>query len=278
MNILVLGSSGQIGKPLCKLLQDKDHIVTYFDKKLDKTLMDLSKKEWSGDYLNFCVSIADVVVFLAFEVGGSKFLLDNDKTIEYISENVRLMDYTFSVLKRENKPVLFASSQMSNMHSTNYGFLKDLGERYTKTLNKGYICRFWNVYGYEDPTDPKSHVITDFIHMAKSGTINMRTTGEEERQFLYTEDSSKALLHWCENYHQYDKDQYIDITSFKWDSIYNVAKIISKYIPCEIIRGEAKDNIQNGIRNTPSEYIKKFWCPSISLDQGIGYLCKRSIA
>jgi nucleoside-diphosphate-sugar epimerase len=266
MKILVLGSEGQIGKPFCEYARINGHTVITFDKQIafDQDLStDLGYKS-----LDHALGSCDVVLFLAFEVGGSKFLEKADKTLPYISENVRLMDNSFRLLQIHKKPFLFASSQMSNMHHTNYGFLKDLGERYTRSVG-GHICRFWNVYGYEDPSSPKSHVITDFIHMAKQGKITMRTSGEEERQFLHTKDCSRALLHWCENYSSYDINEYIDITSFKWNSVLDVANIIQSVIPCEISRGVAGDKIQSGIKNTPSEYVLKFWKPELSLDQGI---------
>ena len=265
MNILVLGSEGQIGKPFCKLAESKGHTVIRVDKKLGEW-HDLSKQ---GCILNTAFSIDfDICVFLAFEVGGAKYLEANDKTLEYITENMDLMSNSFKFLSAMKRPFIFASSQMSNMHSTNYGFLKDLGERLAQT-SSGHICRFWNVYGHEDPSDPKSHVITDFIHMAKQGRIVMRTTGEEERQFLYTDDCSRALLHWCENHFNYTKNQYIDITSFKWNSVMDVAKIIQKEIPCEITVGSSRDKIQGGIKNNPSPYVLNYWKPEISLVDGI---------
>jgi nucleoside-diphosphate-sugar epimerase len=51
------------------------------------------------------------------------------------------------------------------------------------------------VYGKEHDEE-KSHVITDFIKMAKQdGVIKMRTDGTESRQFLYADDACEALLH-----------------------------------------------------------------------------------
>lgn len=263
MKILVLGSEGQIGKPFCSIAKKLNHDIIHIDKKIGHDL---------ANY-NFCLNFLnkldfDVCLFLAFEVGGSKFLLNKDKTFEYISENTKLMSNVFEFLQSADKPFLFASSQMANMHHTNYGFLKDLGERYARSLN-GHICRFWNVYGYEDANDPKSHVITDFIYMAKQGKINMRTTGQEQRQFLHTEDCSKALLHWCENHKLYDKKEYIDITSFKWNSVLDIANIVNKLISCEIIPGIGKDEIQIGIKNSPSDYVLNFWKPKLSLEEGI---------
>lgn len=269
MKILVLGSEGQIGKPFCKLAESQGHDIIRFDKKIDKEYQDLANTRSKLNYVLFTQK-PDVIVFLAFEVGGSKFLEQHDKNFNYISENVRLMEYTFDTIRYYFRiPFIFASSQMANMHHTNYGFLKDLGERYTKSL-EGHICRFWNVYGYEDPKDPKSHVITDFIHMAKTtGIIKMRTTGSEERQFLYTDDCSKALLQWCENPNKFSKSEYLDITSFEWNSIMNVAKIVSKLTGATIKPGELTDLVQCGIANQPSTYMLKFWKPEISLEEGI---------
>jgi nucleoside-diphosphate-sugar epimerase len=197
-------------------------------------------------------------------------MTEHDKDILYISENVRLMDNVFTTLAQQPIPFLFASSQMSNMFNTNYGFLKNLGERYTATLPAGWMCRFWNVYGYEDPTDLKSHVITDFIHMAKTcGAIKMRTDGSETRQFLFVDDCSKALLHWCENYHLYSKTEFIDITSFEWSSILDIAHIVQKHTGCSIEVGTKKDTLQAGVVNQPSKHVLKFWKPEVTLEEGI---------
>jgi nucleoside-diphosphate-sugar epimerase len=270
MRILVLGSEGQIGSPFCKLAQSFGHDVIRFDKKLGKEF-DLATNTGRLN-VRSAIQFSDIVVFLAFEVGGSKYLINKDKSFGYISENVLLMENTFSQLQLFGKPFLFASSQMSNMHHTNYGFLKDLGERYTRALN-GSICRFWNVYGYEDPNDPKSHVITDFIHMAKSTKkIHMMTAGQEQRQFLHADDCSRALLHWCENYNLYDKDQYIDITSFEWTSIRQIADLIAVELTSLVIPGTKEDKIQIGIKNEPSDYVKQFWAPNITLKEGIKQL------
>lgn len=268
MKILVLGSEGQIGKPFCEFAQKNGHTIFEIDKKLFGTNQDLSldsSKPLLTEYLRRC----DVVLFLAFEVGGSKFLERVDKTFDYISENVRLMENCFSALKEFRKPFLFASSQMANMYHTNYGFLKGLGEIYTRSLH-GWICRFWNVYGYEKFDDPKSHVITDFIKMALTDkVIKMRTDGMEERQFLHISDCVKALLYWCENYFELDPNEYIDITTSKWTSIAEIAAIISNLTGCSVEPGRKKDNIQRGKKNKPKKNLLKYWKPMISVEEGI---------
>jgi len=268
MKVLVLGSEGQIGKPLVTQLEEQGHEVRGWDKASGDD-QDLSNSE---NYLQLerdCFW-ADKVYFLAFEVGGSKFLESADKNFDYIQENSLLMAYVFKALRTTKTPFLFASSQMANMHHTNYGFLKDLGERYTKSLSNGWICRFWNVFGVEHCEEEKRHVITDFIEAAKSGEIHMRTSGEEERQFLHVDDCNRALLQWLDNVWD-DRDQYYDITSFSWHSIRDIALIISSIIPgdCKITGTSLQDTVQLGRKNPPSDYIKRFWKPELTLEQGI---------
>lgn len=257
MRILVLGGEGQIGLPFCVHARLQGHTVISYDLKTGKDL------RYGVPDIDF-----DVCIFLAFEVGGSKYLEMQDSMYSYITANVDLMASCFDFLRRKGKPFLFASSQMSNMFNTNYGLLKCLGERYTKSLN-GHICRFWNVYGYERFDDPKSHVITDFVHMALTDkVIRLRTTGEEKRQFLHVNDCSRALLHWCENHHLYSLE-YIDITSFKWTSILDVARIVSNFTEAQVIPGKKIDSVQSGKKNRPSKEILQFWHPVIKLESGI---------
>jgi nucleoside-diphosphate-sugar epimerase len=195
MRHLVLGSSGQIGAHLVNYLQDKGEQVyemdieyrPYHDLRLqDNVILDT--------YLDTC----DIVHFLAYDVGGAKYLEENQDKFDFINNNMRIMSNTFESIRKHKKPFIFASSQMSEMGYSSYGTLKALGEKITKDLG-GLIVRFWNVYGYE--TDPdKSHVITDFIKMAKKdGIIKMRTDGTESRQFLYAGDACEALLNYLKN-------------------------------------------------------------------------------
>ena len=275
-NILVLGSEGQIGKPLCSFLVKNGYTVKGWDKTIS-TSFDLSEYENMSALKGDC-EWADKVIFLAFEVGGSKYLAEADKTFDYIQENVRLMSNVFQILKDTQPPFLFSSSQMSNMHHTNYGFLKDLGERYVRSLDNSWICRFWNVYGIETCHEDKRHVITDFINAAKNDhKIIMRTKGIEERQFLHVDDCVRAILSWV-NDEWDDPSQYYDITSFEWNTIRDVADIVSDIIgDVEIVSGTFDDHIQGMIKNSPTTYIQKFWNPTISLRDGINRISKEGI-
>ena len=183
---------------------------------------------------------------------------------------------TFSYLEKYSNPFIFASTQMSNMNHSPYGTLKRIGEHYTNILG-GHIVRFWNTYGIENNPE-KTHVITDFINSAISQkSILMRTTGNESRQFLHADDCGKALLKIQENYEDIEK-RYLDITSFEWSSIYEVAKIVSNIFgDLPIKRGEKEDLVQNNISNEPEPYFKKYWEPEITLKDGITTIVKHMV-
>lgn len=191
MKHLVLGSSGQIGAYLVDYLSSKGEQVIPWDVELSSD-HDLSNKNLVELHLKPILTSCDFVHFLAFDVGGSNYLAKYQDTYSFVDNNINLMNNVFALLEQTQKPFYFASSQMSNMFHSTYGRLKAIGESYTNSLN-GVNVRFWNVYGYE--TNPeKTHVITDFIKMALSDNrIIMRTSGVEERNFLYAKDAACLL-------------------------------------------------------------------------------------
>lgn len=269
MKHLILGSSGQIGYHLVSYLHSIGEEVIKFDivnsKKQDLRLYNNPKLE---EHIKNC----DFVHFLAFDIGGSGYMEKYQNTFNFIDNNIKIMDRTFSILKKHNKPFIFASSQMSNMSYSTYGILKAIGEKWTHSLN-GLVVKFWNVYGYETDEE-KSHVITDFIKMAKQGQINMRTTGSEVRQFLYGDDCSKCLYKLSKYYDNISRTKELHITSFEWTSITEIAQIIQSQIPCKINPGKKEDTVQRDKRNEPSKYIFNYWKPTTKLEEGIKEIIK----
>lgn len=265
MKYLVLGSSGQIGSPLCEYLESVGHSVVKFDI-IDGENYDLRKQDSLNDIFKY--QDIDFVVFLAFDVGGSVYLKKYQNTFDFIHNNMQLMTNTFDTIKKYNVPFIFASSQMANMSYSSYGILKTIGEMYTKTLG-GLLVKFWNVYGPEEDLE-KSHVITDFILKAsKSGEIDMMTDGTEVRQFLHATDCSRCLEILSNNYTNISRDKELHITNFEWNSILDVANIISSFTGAKIKPAETKDMVQRDKRNEPDDYILEYWKPEITLTEGI---------
>ena len=271
MKITVLGSSGQIGAYLTEYLRGKGHTVHEFDvvngEHQDMTTI-------PNPELHRVIKDSDFVFFLAFDVGGSRYLKKYQHTFQFINNNTRLMANAFGLIQKYNKRFIFASSQMSNMSYSPYGVLKNVGELYTKSLN-GLIVKFWNVYGIERDHE-KSHVITDFIRKGfETGVIDMLTDGQEEREFLYAEDCCEALETIMENYTDFTSEDNLHITSFHSTKILDVANIImgqfniiGKY-DVKLQPSSEKDSVQLDKRNRPDTYLMKWWTPKTTIEQGI---------
>lgn len=263
-NVLILGSAGQIGTHLKKVLLEHKYQVTEFD--IENSFTEDLRIKNSAEYE---IMNADFVMFAAFDVGGSYYLEKYQHSYEFINNNILIMQNTFELLKKYNKPFIFMSTQMSNMIDSPYGVLKTVGEFYTKSLD-GLFIKFWNVYGIEKDEE-KSHVITDFIRKAKQHKhIVMRTTGEETREFLHADDASECLIKIMENYDQIDRNIPLHISSFVVTKIIDVAKIVSQYLGCTYEPNPYQiDNIQHNKNNKPDPYILNFWKPKIVLKDGI---------
>jgi nucleoside-diphosphate-sugar epimerase len=270
MKILNLGSSGQIGAYLSEYLRRKGHEVIEFDKNRHPG-EDLC--QIPNINLERAIKECDFCFFLAFDVGGSRYLKKYQHTFQFIDNNTRLMAQTFGLLEKYNKRFVFASSQMSNMSYSPYGVMKRVGELYTTAL-KGLTVKFWNVYGIENDHE-KAHVITDFIKKGfELGEFEMMTDGTEERQFLYAEDCCEALETIMECYTQFKPEDPLHITSFNTSSIKEVSQIIMGQFnlinrPVKINAGLAKDSVQMDKRNEADNYIQGWWLPKTNLQTGI---------
>jgi len=268
-NILVLGSSGQIGHHLCWYLKKKKHKVLKFDI-LDGKKYDLRTHN-NPNLVNY-LKKSNYVFFLAFDVGGSKYLKKYQNSSKFILNNLNIMMNTFQLLAKYKKPFLFASSQMSNMSYSNYGILKLIGEKISCDLD-GNSVKFWNVYGIEKNLQ-KSHVITDFVLMAlKNKKIKMLTKGEESREFLHADDCSRGLGIIMKNHKKFKlQKKELHLTTGKQIKILDIAKLVKKIANkdnLKIIRGKKIDDVQLNKNNNSNRYLRKFWKPIISIEEGI---------
>ena len=271
MKILILGSEGTLGKSLCKILIDHNYEIVRWDIKLGNDF-DLR----IPNILDNMLKEVDYVIFLAFDVGGSKY---NVFSKDFMDNNIKLLLNTFHSLFKSNTKFIYTTTCMSNMLENPYGVIKKIGEFYVN-LKNGINVKLWNVYGDEDIND-KSHVIPDFINSAITKTyIEMRTDGSDMRQFIHSNDFSKAIMTIIENhdiFYDYLKNsdtKTIDISNYEWNYIYDIANEIKTIfkedynINIEIIKGNCKDN--HSIQNIPSKSIlNDMWSPSISLKYGL---------
>jgi len=225
-------------------------------------------------YLRNAIMESDFVFFLAFDVGGSRYLKKYQHTFDFVNNNTRLMANAFGLLEQYDKPFIFASSQMSNMSYSPYGTLKRLGELYTESLG-GLVVKFWNVYGIEKDHN-KAHVITDFIRKGfEDGDFEMLTDGEEVRQFLYAEDCCEGLEAIMNNYQDLSSDDELHITTGIYTSILEIANEIKKLfsnIGKDVIikPAQSKDEVQRDARNIADPFInERFWQATTSVQDGL---------
>jgi len=270
--ILILGSGGQIGGHLVDFFKlKKEYEILEFDILSGKTF-DL--RNFNNKNIEKYIKKSDFIFFLAFDVGGSRYLKKYQKTYNFLMNNLLIMSNVFQLIKKHKKKFIFASSQMSNMDFSPYGTLKRLGEEITKSLNGIYV-KFWNVYGIEKDED-KSHVITDFILMAfKKKKIKMLTNGNESREFLYATDCSFGLFIIMKKFSFFvKKNKELHLTTGKRIKIISIAKIIKKIfsqrkINISIKPATKKDELQNNKKNLPNNFFFKYWKPKCKIEDGI---------
>ena len=251
---LVIGSEGFIGKPFCSYLERLGEKVIRFD-------ITRSKKEDARNY-RFNFRNFSRVYFLAWDVGGSKYLYQENNQLEQLHWNMQLLSNVMDQLEKQKPRFLFVSSQLSE-EGTVYGTIKRLGELWTSYLN-GVTVRVWNAYGILEKIDIKSHVISDFIYQAvRSGRLKMLTTGEEWRQFTHIDDISKAF-HLALFSSEF-KGKIYDICSYEKFSIREVAELIISQTGAKCLPGKRIGRIQEAtnIGRLPG------WLPAVDIKAGI---------
>lgn len=260
---LVLGSSGLIGRHLKLYLETLGKIVLEFDI-LNNEKQDL---RFQDNYeLNELIINADFVFFLAFDVGGSKYITNLSKNEQFLFNNTSILLNTFTLLSKNKKPFIFTSTYLVHDLSNNYSLLKCLGERFSNTMN-GLNVRLWNIYGFELVSE-RSHLIPDLIYKAQEhGKINLLTNGLEKKQFLYVEDCCEGLYEIALRFNNLKKYDYIDLSSFDWVRVYQVGQIISEFFNCELINSSNSSNLSPNI--SPGKEVLKFWKPKTNLKKGI---------
>lgn len=239
MSSLVLGSEGFVGKPFCDFLKTKEDVVR-FDLKLGNDCR----------YMNIGSENVDKIYFFAWDVGGAKYLEDTQTQLQQLENNLAILWNVMTQYKPHNR-LLFISSQLSYM-DTVYGLTKRIGEKWTALLNNAVTVRLWNVYGNYEPQTIRSHVIADFIHQGLSGEINVMTTGEEQRQFVYYEDVNDLLYYTMNS----NLNGIYDITTPTYYRIKDVANIIGEILNVKVNFGKKvsrTDKIKYKV-NLPTKY------------------------
>ena len=256
---LVLGGSGFIGTYLVNYLTNLGNIVDNIDLKQNPSndlrfLKINNLKNYDGCF------------FLAWDVGGAKYLSAVATWQAQFRNNISLIHNVFPQLHESQTPFLFVSSQLSGLDNSPYSLTKKVAENYCLTLENCVVARQWNAYGSIEEYDIKSHVISDVISQAlKNKVIRLLTTGTEFRKFVHLDDICRGYLQLIKDKNNYQK--IYDVVDGPYISIFSIAEIVSNLTGAEIIIGkksvytpqiseiekipnwEARIGINDGIKN-----------------------------
>ena len=291
--VLVAGGRGLVGSAIVRELiaRGVSNIDTPSSKKLD-----LRDRNAVFDYLS--EHTPDVVIDAAAKVGG---IHANDTyPAEFLSDNlliqVNLMDAAahagvnkFVFLgssciypKFAPQPIRESSLLSGELEPTNsaYAVAKIAGIQQVQAHRKQY-GRPWisamptNIYGPGDNFHPEdSHVVPALIrrfHEAKrdkAPQVIIWGSGTPLREFLYSEDLARAVIHLLEHY---DSDEIINVGSGQEVSIRELAETISDVVGYEgeLVFDSSKPD------GTPRKLLDNSkieglgWTPDVSLREGL---------
>jgi nucleoside-diphosphate-sugar epimerase len=254
LNIL-LGGAGLIGTALDRALSDRGEQTKVYDLKTGVDLREYEPEDFGPDTYYW---------FLAWDVGGAKYIMDNSQQLSILQHNLDLCHKVFGWLEKRNAKYTFVSSQMVGYPNA-YGVTKAVGETWARLVGRGLITRLWNCYDAEEPSR-RSHVIPDLVAQAQKGTMRLLTSGEERRQFLHTDDVAEALIF------QRDLGQALaDVTSGSWVTVRQVAAIIAQQFGAKVLPG-GETGYESLIE--PSQPLGG-WTPSIDLATGLTKVAAR---
>jgi nucleoside-diphosphate-sugar epimerase len=246
---VILGGEGLIGKALDRKLSALGERTIVYDIKSGFDLRARVPEEFPRSAYYW---------FLAWDVGGAKYIMDPKAQTDILRSNLRLCDKVFDWLATRKAEFTFTSTQMVNYPNA-YGISKGVGEYWARLLEHGLIARLWNVYDAEEPS-VRSHVIPDLVQQGSDGTIRLQTRGTERRRFLHADDCADGLIR-----HRETGQRLADLTAGEWTSIKTVAGIIGELMRARVVPGpsEGYETLIEPVNLLPG------WSPRISLRAGL---------
>jgi len=284
--IIILGSTGFLGKSLCKKLSDKKLNIKCMVHKKQKNLQ---KNEFLGDILDKksllkIVKDNDIIVnlvgqysedlpnFFDINIKGGLNLIE----IAKIKKNIKIIFASSINVYGNNCKYPSKETDIPNP-STSYGIGKLLTEQLYEKYSKLYgldvtILRFSNIYGVEK----KSGIMTNILLSTKLNPVNLLHNGNQYRDFIYIDDAIVGLI------------QILKLKSKTFD-IFNISsgeKISIKQI-IKIIKKQSKKKIFfNLIKNIDDEKCihanslkakkKLKFLPKTNIHEGLSILVKNS--
>ena len=250
---LVLGSAGFLGRSLTTYLRDvKCCNIVHYDIRYGEE-QDLRTARLDLDNI-------DQIYFLAWDVGGARYLHDPSTQEAQLEWNTSILANTMPQLKAASIPFLFISSQLSAQRSA-YGLLKLLGE-YWAEIAGGSSVRLSNIYGAQEVQNERTHVVGDFITEAVTqGRITMLTDGREERYFLHIIDACRGIVEAMNTQPKTPSD----VAGANLVSVKEIADLIADATHAIIVPGERVSLHPSA----PAPNYLPGWTPCIGIVEGI---------
>ncbi|MEM9296435.1 MAG: NAD(P)-dependent oxidoreductase [Planctomycetota bacterium] len=252
---VILGGAGLLGSALQRKLQAQGEESVVYDLKDDYDLRFQNPPAPDGDAYYW---------FLAWDVGGAKYITGPESQMRILTGNLRLMERVFGWLHERKARFTFVSTQMIGYPNA-YGITKLVGEYWSSLAGDPLVARLWNCYDAEEPSK-RSHVMPDLIEQGAKGAIKLLTTGVERRQFLHADDVADALIHQRQT-----AQPLADITTGQWVPILDVANEIAKHFNADVVPGEA-EGYESLVE--PKHWLEG-WKPALDLEQGVERVVQR---
>eukprot|EP01028_Stygiella_incarcerata_P004728 TRINITY_DN20573_c0_g1_i1.p1 TRINITY_DN20573_c0_g1~~TRINITY_DN20573_c0_g1_i1.p1 ORF type:complete len:559 (-),score=123.11 TRINITY_DN20573_c0_g1_i1:345-2021(-) len=291
--ILILGSDGVIGRAIATQLSRSGETVCEIHGR-----MDLDLRIQGSLKSRLAETRVRYVLFLAFEVGGSKYLsASGNAQIQLERYNQMIYKEVFSFLDQKNVPFMFISSQMALASKSTYGQMKLMGEQLTLSKPCGVVVRLWNVIGWESP-GVKAHVFVDWINAClKAHEAIPLTNGLEQRQFMHAADAAIFLiklmhLHCNEGLSSipgpFGRERIIDVSSGVWHTMRAAGRHLEATFqsfkhPCKIeFRNDAPQSassicIQPNLTMPHRMFASTFPSPPAPLEEGLKLILEEAL-
>ena len=284
--IIILGSTGFLGKSLCKKLSDKKLNIKCMVHKKQKNLQ---KNEFLGDILDKksllkIVKDNDIIVnlvgqysedlpnFFDINIKGGLNLIE----IAKIKKNIKIIFASSINVYGNNCKYPSKETDIPNP-STSYGIGKLLTEQLYEKYSKLYgldvtILRFSNIYGVEK----KSGIMTNILLSTKLHPVNLLHNGNQYRDFIYIDDAIVGLIQILKL-----KSKTFDIfniSSGEKISIKQIIKIIKKQSKKKIFFNLIKNIDDEKCNHANSLKAKKKlkFLPKTNIHEGLSILVKNS--
>jgi len=214
-NILVTGGLGFVGSHLVDNLQkDPNNSITVIDNLCSES----SSKNYMKDNVEYIIDDIrnlsnikyrnlnfDTIYHLAALARIQPSFKD---PMTYMSIDIMGTAEVCDLARRCNSKIVYAgsSSAFAGPMLNPYAFAKYTGEQTCEMFFKVFdvkcaIARFFNVYGYRQPTTgPYATVVGVFEEQSKKGNpITVTGTGEQRRDFTHVDDIVRGLIAMSED-------------------------------------------------------------------------------